>query len=161
MEIWKDIIGYEGIYQVSNLGRVKSLNYNHTNKTQLLKQGKDSSGYFVVSLYLSGNKTTKKVHQLVAIAFLNHVPCGFELVINHKDLNRLNNRANNLEIVTNRENSNKKHLKSSSQYTGVGWHKRDCKWMACIRINGRLKHLGYFINEYDAHLAYQKALSEI
>ena len=50
MEEWKDIIGYEGLYQVSNLGNVRSLNYNHTNKPKNLKQTVDNNGYLVVSL---------------------------------------------------------------------------------------------------------------
>lgn len=169
MEEWKEIQGYEGIYQISSLGRIKSLSrvmlirgkYPFVTKEIILNQSKDKEGYIVVSLYLNGAKKSKKVHQLVAIAFLNHVPNGHSLVVNHKDFNRTNNNKYNLEIVTTRVNSNKKHLKSSSKYTGVNWHKRDEKWTACIRINGRLKHLGYFLNEYDAHLAYELALSKI
>jgi len=169
MEIWKEIKGYEGSYEISSLGRIKSLSrvilnrgkYPSVTKEIILNQGKDSEGYLLVSLYLNGLKKSKKVHQLMAIAFLNHVPNGHSLVVNHKDFNRLNNNKDNLEIVTTRVNSNKKHLKSSSKYTGVNWHKRDEKWTSCIRINGKLKHLGYFLDEYEAYLAYELALSKI
>ena len=101
------------------------------------------------------------VHKLVAIAFLNHTPCGNKLVINHKDFNISNNRLCNLEIITNRENCNRKHIPSYSNYTGVQWCKSKNRWRSRIQVNGKDKHLGYFKNEYDAHLAYQKELQKI
>lgn len=104
---------------------------------------------------------TFNIHQLVSIVFLGHNNCGYKLVVNHKDLNKQNNHVDNLEIVTQRENANRKHCKSSSQYVGVHWHKVAQKWIARIVINGKLKYLGCFTNEYDAHLAYQKRLKEI
>jgi hypothetical protein len=104
---------------------------------------------------------TRTVHQLVAGAFLNHKPSRYELVINHKDFNRSNNNVDNLEIVTTRENANQKHLKSSSQYTGVSWDKNRNKWSSQIVINKKLKFLGRFINELDASKAYQKALKDL
>ena len=166
MEIWKDIKGYEGLYQVSNLGNVKRLSVLKLNgryysmcKEKLIKTVV-GNGYKQLTLYLNGEKSTKKVHQLVAIAFLNHIPNGMDLVVNHKDFNRLNNHIDNLEIVTSRENSNKKHLKSTSKYVGVHWHKATNKWASSIEIKNKVKHLGVFTNEYDAHLAYKKALNE-
>ncbi len=101
------------------------------------------------------------MHKLVAIAFLNHVPNGYEIVVNHKDFNILNNKLSNLELVSQRENANRKHLKSTSKYTGVYWYKRDKKWKSRIQINGKNKNLGTFENEHDAHLAYQKELDKI
>lgn len=158
MEIYKDIIGYEGIYKISNFGNIKSF---RCNKEKVLKPYKNPSGYIVALLTLNGIAKTRTVHQLVAEVFLNHTRCGMELVINHIDFNKTNNNVNNLEIVTNRENSNRKHIKSSSQYTGVSWHKRDKKWMAYIVINRKLIHLGYFINELEASEAYKKKLSKL
>jgi hypothetical protein len=157
-EIWKDVPGYEGIYQVSNLGNVKSLNYQHSGKEKLLKHSKDGRGYYKISL---SKKKMFKVHQLVAMAFLNHIPNELKLVINHKDFNTLNNNVDNLEIVTNRTNSNRKHLKSSSKYTGVHWAKKAKKWESKIKIKNKTIYLGGFENEYDAHLAYEKALESI
>lgn len=159
-EIWKDVVGYEGCYQISNLGRVKSLPRKKVLRERILKQGLDKDGYFCVALCKSTHKTTK-VHQLVAMAFLDHKPCGMKLVVNHKDFIRTNNCVENLEIVTSRENTNLKHLKSTSQYTGVCWYKQCDKWMASIKIGGKQNYLGLFEREYDAHLAYQKALSEL
>lgn len=157
MEIWKDIENYEGIYQVSNLGNIKSLKFN---KEKILKPTIDGASYYSVNLYKNGVQKNFSIHKLVAISFLNHIPCGFNLVINHKDFNRLNNKVDNLEIITNRENTNKKHIKSSSEYVGVYWCKDKNKWRSQINYNGKTKHLGYFINEIEAHFAYQNELNK-
>ena len=95
-ELWKPIKGYEGLYEVSNLGNVRSLNYNHTGKMQLLKQVPNKKGYLRVTL--SPPKINKQVHRLVAEAFLSNpdnLPC-----INHKDCNPANNNVNNIEYCT-------------------------------------------------------------
>lgn len=164
-EIWKDILGFEGKYQVSNLGRVKSLERLDPIGRKIggiiLKQKPEKHGYCVVKLHANGTGKTTKVHKLVAIHFLDHTPCGWNLVVNHKDFNRTNNNVDNLEIVTNRENSNKKHISSSSEYVGVYWNKKNNKWKAQIQVNNRRKHLGSFINEYDAYLAYENKLKTI
>ena len=168
-EIWKDIPNYEGYYQASNLGRIKSLSrivlrkgkYPFMSKEKVLKPALIPLGYYQIVLHKNGIKKGKSIHSLVAESFLNHKPNGHKLVVNHKNFNREDNRVENLEIITNRENTNKKRFKSSSEYVGVNWCKRVNKWTAQIWVNGKKKHLGYFINEYDAHLAYQKALKEI
>ena len=161
MEIWKDIPNYAGIYQVSNIGRVKSLmredNLGRIYKEIILKPN-ERGGYMYVVLTKNRKEKTIDVHQLVAMSFLNHKPCGMKLVCNHINFNKLDNRADNLEIITHRENSNKKHIPSSSKYTGVCWSKRDKIWIASISINGIANHLGSFSDEYNAHLAYEKAL---
>ena len=165
-EIWKEVKNYEGIYEVSNLGRVKSLERKVTHpvngfknvKERILKQGTNRGGYLYVDLHKNGKRKNTKIHQLVAMAFLNHTPDGMKLVVNHIDFNRTNNRVENLEIVTNRENTNRKHLKSSSPYVGVHWDKSRNKWRALIRISGKQKHLGLFTCEIEASRAYQKAL---
>ena len=168
IEIFKDILGYEGLYQVSNLGRVKSLerkvrkeNSFKTVKEKILTPVINNGGYLRVTLWKQGKQKDFKVHQLVAMAFLGHKPNGHKLVVNHKDFNRKNNNAINLEIITQRKNTNKKHLKSASQYTGVSWHKSSKKWRARIWYNGRLEHLGYFDNELEGFFAYQTRLNEI
>ena len=100
-EIWKDIQGYEGLYRVSNLGRVKSF---HKAKEHILSPGKDKDGYFQVQLYKNGINKMRKVHRLVAQAFIsnpNNLP-----QINHKDENKQNNNVDNLEWCTNEYNHN-------------------------------------------------------
>jgi hypothetical protein len=155
IEIWKDIKGFNGDYQISNFGNVKSLKRS---TEKILKPTLNGFGYKTVFLSLKGDKKTITVHILVAIHFLNHTPNGHTLVVNHIDFNRQNNHINNLEIISQRENSNKKHIKSYSQYTGVTFNKRLSKWVANIVINGKQKHLGAFDKEYDAHTYYQEAI---
>ena len=103
-EIWKDIEGYEGLYQVSNRGNVKSLNYRHTGKEGILKAGKDKDSYLQVNLWKDGKMKTYKVHQLVAQAFLSN-PQGYK-ELNHKDEDKTNNRADNLEWCSRSYNIN-------------------------------------------------------
>ena len=111
-EIWKDIEGYEGLYQVSNMGRVKSLartrNMNlHDHRSvapvpeRILKFGQ-SLGYQAVTLAKDGVNRTFRVHKLVALAFIQNPDRKPE--INHKDGNKHNNKAENLEWVTAKEN---------------------------------------------------------
>lgn len=106
-EIWKDINGYEGLYQVSNFGRVKSCERidanNHPIHEKILKQSK-CQGYLCVNLYKNGVRKMVKVHRLVALAFIPnpyHKP-----EVGHKDETRDNNRVDNLEWVTTKENNN-------------------------------------------------------
>jgi len=168
-EIWKDINGYIGLYQVSNLGNVKSLKRIVKDSRlgtkfvseRILKNRINSCGYYHVVLCKNGNQKSRTVHQLVSESFLNHKPNGHKLVVNHKDLNQLNNNVDNLELVTQRTNANQKHLKSSSQYIGVSYLKRVDKWASYISIKGKKKHIGTFNKEYDAHLAYQEKLKSI
>lgn len=168
-EQWKYIIGYENVYKISDLGRVKSLSriiYNNgTNpfrsKEKILKGALLKNGYISVALRLNNKQKSFCVHVLVAMAFLGHIPCGFTLVINHKNFVKTDNKKMNLEIVTNRENSNKKHIKSTSKYVGVSWNKWNNKWQCYIRYKGKAIFLGHFINEKEAGKAYQNKLNEI
>lgn len=160
-EEYKTVKGYEGLYEVSNLGNVRSLNYRRTGKASLLSPGVNGDGYYNVALFKDGSAKTKTVHQLVAECFLNHTACGMKLVVNHINLNKLDNRVENLEIISQRKNANRKHLKSTSKYTGVSWFKRDSNWRAYIRLNGKYKHLGNYDCELEAAMAYQNELKKI
>lgn len=169
-EIWKDIPKYEGHYQASNLGRIKSLQRKRkhpsgtgttTVKERILKAAVSPMGYLTLRLSKDGKKKTLTVHKLVAMAFLNHTPCGHKMVVNHINFNKQDNRVCNLEIVTQRENANRKHLKSTSDFVGVYWAKGKNKWGSSIILNGKQKHLGYFKKEIEAHNAYQNKLKEI
>lgn len=99
-EIWKDITGYEELYQVSNYGRVRSLK---TLKRKVLKPVKTSNGYYCVTLYKNGTKVLKKVHRLVAEAF---IPNHYNLPqVNHKDEDKSNNIVDNLEWCDSKMNN--------------------------------------------------------
>lgn len=169
LEIWKDIPNCEGIYLVSSYGKVKSLDrmVNHYNGRKQIKKGKlfktrfDKDGYPIVLIKLNGKPKLIRVHQLVAMAFLNHTPCGNNLVVNHKDFNKQNNHISNLEIITNRENTNKKHIKSKSNYVGVSKCSRSEKWRSRIFLNGKSVYLGCFNTEIEAHEAYKQKLNQI
>ena len=170
-EIWKDIPEYEGLYQVSNLGRVKSLPKEWTigntairrHSGMILKAGSKKGGYLMVNLCKNSKCKQFWIHQLVAVIFLNHTPCGLKLVVDHINDNPSDNRVENLQIVTHRYNICKTQGKYSSQYKGVYvcLYKGRKKWRAQIRISGKLTHLGTFTDEYEAHLAYQNALKQI
>jgi hypothetical protein len=154
IEQWKDIPGYEGLYQVSNMGNVKSLNYNHTGKEGLLN--KTITTYVKVALYKANIKKYYNIHQLVAMAFLGHEINGFETVVNHIDNNPSNNRLDNLELVTTRYNSS-----CHKTDVGVSWHKRKNKWQSNIIINSNKNYLGIFKDKQDAIDIYQLALANI
>ena len=103
-EIWKDIAGYEGLYQVSNMGQVKSLNYLRTGREQILKHSTDGRGYQFVKLYKKGKKM-HKIHRLVLMTF-NPVENMNELEVNHIDECKTNNMLGNLEWCTREYNIN-------------------------------------------------------
>ena len=107
-EEWKPIEGYEGLYEISNFGRVKSIDrIGHGGrklKGRILKQAKNNCGYLVIDLDKHGKRKQFRVHRLVASAFIpnpNNYP-----IINHKDENKLNNHVNNLEWCTVKYNTN-------------------------------------------------------
>ena len=119
-EIWKTAIYdgeiYEGLYKVSNLGKILSLNYRRTGKAELLNPGTDKDGYFQVILYKNGESKTCKVHRLIAETFLENPENLPE--VNHKDENKKNNfvflnedgsvdkKRSNLEWKNHRDNLN-------------------------------------------------------
>lgn len=110
-EIWKDVVGYEGIYQVSNTGRVRSLSRHrivgwadYTSKEMMLKQSENRCGYKFVWLHKNKDRKIFKIHRLVAEAFIPN-PNNFRC-INHKDENKANNHAENLEWCNHSYNNN-------------------------------------------------------
>jgi len=159
-EIFKDIPNYEGLYQAGNLGSIKSFRLK---KPRLLSQKIKKSGYKGVRLYKNNVGKSFLTHQLMAITFLNHKPCGLKSVIDHIDNDKSNNKANNLQVITQRENASKDRFRInySSKYLGVTWCKKNSKWRSKIVINNKNKHLGFFTDEYEANLAYQTALKEL
>lgn len=174
-EIWKAVPNYEGIYEASSHGRIRSLDREITDKRAGVRRIKgrtlktenkvNGAGYQGVSLCNSGIKEDFSVHQIIAQTFLEHEPKGYEKVVNHIDGDRLNNKVENLEIVTVRENTSVKFRKNSekfsSSHVGVSYSARVGKWKVTIGFKGKGVHLGYFDCERDGSDAYQTALSKI
>lgn len=103
-ERWLPIEGYEGLYEVSSEGRVRSLNYNHTGETKILRPEMTGKGYLMICLWKDGKQKMFLVHRLVALTF---VPNMFGLVeVNHINEVKTDNRADNLMWCDRKENQN-------------------------------------------------------
>ena len=148
MEIWKEIKDYPN-YMVSNLGRVKSLNYNHTGVEQIRKLKKSNKGYLTINLSKNNNVKWFFVHRIEAIAFdlpipehLKNIPIE-KLEINHKDENPQNNNLDNLEWTDSKGNKDwgdyKKRLSESmKKYKKTEEHIRK---IAEANVNGKLSKI--------------------
>lgn len=101
-EIWKDIKNYEGYYQISNCGNVKSLSRSKSFSEKILSNNKNTSGYYHVKLCNWLGKKTHMIHRLVAQSFISNPEN--KRTVNHKDSNKENNNVNNLEWATYSEN---------------------------------------------------------
>jgi hypothetical protein len=171
IEEWKDLPGFNNKYQVSNLGNVRTVDRvcrthkggSYKREGKLLKPTINNCGYYHVNLW--SNEKNKgqnlRVHILVAMAFLNHEPCGMKVVVDHIDSNKLNNRVDNLQLTTQRANSSKSLRKTSSKYIGVSFDKSRNKWVSSIYYNGKRKSIGRYNCELAASAAYQKELKKI
>lgn len=136
-ESWKDIERYDGEYQISNMGRVKSFKYNKT-KGMILKTCEINSGYLLVDLMKNGVRERKLVHRLVAEAFVHNDDEENKTVVNHIDGNKHNNTYTNLEWVTYSGNS------IHAFYIGLNDGK---KWSK--RVN-QYDQFGNFISSFDS-----------
>jgi len=119
-----------------------------------VKFNKGTNSFYAV--YCDENDKTKQLHRLI-------METPKELVVDHINHKTLDNRKINLRNVSHRENLSNQKRKSelSSQYVGVTWFKRDEKWRAKIRINGKTKHLGHFSTELEASQAYLQAVRSL
>jgi len=157
---WKAIPGYKG-YEVSSMGEVRSLNRIVKRRGRVARlQGKqlkkvNSKGYFKVSLYDNGHKSVVSIHALVAIAFLGHKPNGFVKVVDHINNNSLDNRLENLQVITHRENTSK-----DKKTTATGVAQQPCgRWQAVVFCNKKSCNLGSFPSKGEAARAYQDFVS--
>lgn len=152
MEIWKDVTGYEGIYEVSNTGKVRtkegkttfsSLHGKRVWKSRELKQKTDKDGYKRVELYKDKNHKTALVHRLVAIEFCQK--SDSKNLVNHKDGNPSNNNADNLEWCDHKHNLmhayltglNKAPIKVSLTNKSAGFQKEFYSMAEASRFLGR------------------------
>ena len=161
-EIWKDIEGYEGLYCISNLGRVKSLSriLKGRNCNRITKEKIRNiflySGYLGLILCTDNKQKKTSIHRLIAKAFVENP--NKKCIVNHIDGNKLNNSIENLEWVTMRENSCHSQLKkdSTSNLIGVSFHSKSKKWASQIFINNKTIHLGLYNTEEKAYQARKK-----
>lgn len=157
-EIWKDIIDFEGLYEISNYGNVKSCR-RYVNQRfgkrlvneKLLSVGRDKDGYLMAILCQDGIKKTVKIHRLVANAFIDKI--NGKNIVNHIDSNKSNNILSNLEWVSSLENNchGRLKMKTSSKYIGVSYNKNDRAFRSHIYFNGKNIYLGSFKIEEDAY----------
>lgn len=160
------VLDYEGLYEVSDLGRVKSLERKRimpnggirTYFEKIMVPAK-RNGYLKVDLTYKGISKSYSIHRLVYESFNGKT----ELQVDHINSNKHDNKLSNLQCLTQRENTIKYFLEinKSSNYIGISWHKKVKKWVAKITINGKRVHLGCFDNEKDAADCYQKSLLSI
>ena len=144
MENWKSINEYEN-YEISDHGNVKNIKTN-----KMLKSRVNSNGYYCIDLYNNGERTTSKIHRLVAQAFLdNH---DDKLCVDHIDRNKLNNHISNLRYATTSQNAMNKSIQSNntSGIVGVYFCKDRNKWRARIIKEGRQINLGFFETKEEA-----------
>jgi hypothetical protein len=148
-EIWKDIPGYEGLYQVSSMGDVRS-------RRRVLKPCVDKF-YLCVSLHKDKKQKKATIHQLVILAFTGE-KSNHEYTIDHVNSDKHDNRLENLRLIKHRENASKDRT-SNTGYTGVYLYKK--RYYSAIRIDGVKKHLGVFDTPEKAYDAYKKELNEL
>lgn len=152
-ENWKIIEGFED-YKISNLGKIKSLKSNKEKELQLII---DNRGYYVINLCKEGKMYQRLIHRLVAQHFINN-PNNYN-VINHKDLNKLNNNKDNLEWCNTRHNvlHYYKNNETSSSYAGVS--KSGKTFRTQLYTNKERYDFGTFKTEQEAAEVYKKALN--
>lgn len=158
VEEWKDIPGYEGFYEISNHGRVKSLFFG---KEKILKPQINIHGYYGVVLCKELKKKRFDIHVLVSMAFLNHKPAGYKLVVDHINEIKIDNRVCNLRLISNRENCRRNRDNYKSKLRGATFDISCNKWIARILIDGKRYFLGRYTTDIEAHLAYQNKLKEL
>ena len=155
-ELFIPVDGYPN-YFVSNIGRVRSFK---NNKSRILKTWTDKRGYKLVSLCQNGRKKNKRIHQLVAQAFLGHVPDKtLRIVVDHIDNDITNNDVTNLQLITQRENTTKDR-KNKTGYSSVCQDSKN-SFSYRIRINGKKYVRCGFKTAKEAFLARQQCLQSV
>ncbi len=151
-EIWKDIVGFEELYKVSNLGRIKNCK-----RGNILRGGANQDGYLQTSLRKNGKSFRITIHREVATAFLGKKPEN--LVTDHIDGDVQNNKVSNLQYVTTRANLLKGKRCVNNKAIGVSLIKKP--WRANISINSKNISLGQFRTKKEAARAYDKMWAKI
>jgi hypothetical protein len=154
----KNILGIDFKYENDKLYRLSK----KTNKWCCCNDLKSHNGYIRITI----NKKMYLLHRLIYKYFNEEwdiTDSSYNNLIDHFDINPLNNRIENLRVVNNSiNNRNKNKFKNcSSKYKGVSWNKQRNKWKVSITIDGKSKHLGLFDNEEEANECYKKVYDEI
>ena len=142
-------------YKVSNSGVVYSFKRG---SSKVMKLAKDKYGYLRVGLMKNGKEKKFRVHQLVATAFLNHKIDGHNICVDHVNNIKSDNRVENLQLLSNRDNINKS---INSKYAGVSYYKSLNKFRARTKANGKYIHIGYYSSQIEASNAYSNFIQNI
>lgn len=162
MEIWKTIPGFNGRYEVSNLGNVRSLNYRNNGTIKVLKQQSVRHGYKRIGIGPKNCRKYYSVHGLVAWIFLGYDFGDKFLQIDHINEDKTDNRLENLQLITPRENTVKSRRKKSGLPTGVTKiNTISNPYQSRIYHNGKTINLGSFPTPEEASKAYQDYLNKI
>lgn len=168
-EVFKDVVGSEGVYQISNKGNFR----RHPDKPRKANYPKQINklGYQYISISLKGKKTNKTVHQLVAAAFIPNFNYGMHL--NHIDGDKTNNLITNLELSNPVHNNTHAHTlttttkpgKSKYKNVSIRYDKRHSNpkplYVASIKINSKRHYIGSFTDEVEAAKAVDSYLDKI
>lgn len=137
-EVWKDIVGYEGLYQVSNLGGVKSLGNGGSHKTEtILKQSSTVRGHLHVALCKNGKRKYYYTHVIEWEAFNGPIPEGMQ--VNHINEKTSDNRLENLNLMTPKENCNWGTRNRRGAEKRIN-HPRFSKWIIKLSLNNEILH---------------------
>jgi hypothetical protein len=153
-EIWKDVVGYEGLYEVSNLGMIRN------KKRNKILSPKTHRGYFRVGLSKNNFVKYYSIHRLVAIAFLSD-SYDENLVVDHINNVKKDNRADNLQFITKRENKTKDAVNKIQGYHCIKQKHPNAKYELMIGFNDKKIYLGSFDTKERASIAYDFALRQL
>jgi len=164
-EEWLPVVGLEGSYEVSNTGKVRSIDrvvsvnsgYIRPLKGVLLKGFLVNGGYLQVDMHINGERIRRLVHSLVSESFIGNS----DLTVDHIDGDKLNNKVENLEYVTQRENIHRYRKGKRDLPIGVSFCRDRNKYRAEIYIDGRSRHIGRYTTPEEAREAYLTELKSI